>query len=371
LVSKHPYFAQSWGPSEQPHRPDVNKKALRFASISEYYASVTSLLISLPIILTSLFVARPARTEKAPSATDFFGVALSPDAPGAEHLPDLISELGVKRLLLRLPVWQRERLAEYRQFIDKFPACNVTIAVLQDRGSICNLEQWRSDLRHIFTLFSDRVTYFQVPTASNRTKWGCIHMGDAMDLLEVAHALREEFPHVRLIGPGVIDFEPIPFLRGLINDRRYLLDVVGSLLYVDRRGCPTKRQYGFFDLRMKLRCWQAIMDASPRCRYRRRTPMWITEFNWPLKDTGEWSPTACDEQVDEHSAAEHLRDYCKIAYQSGMVERVYWWQLMHPGYGLIDNRDGQLRRRPTFFMAQRLLSGEESLTAPIGAASPA
>jgi hypothetical protein len=36
---------------------------------------------------------------------------------------------------------------------------------------------------------------------------------------------------------------------------------------------------------------------------------------------------------------------------------VYWWQLLHPGFGLVDTRDGTLRRRPTFAVYRDLLSG--------------
>jgi len=67
------------------------------------------------------------------------------------------------------------------------------------------------------------------------------------------------------------------------------------------------------------------------------------------------------EQVSEDEAATYLKEYCQIAYRTGMVERVYWWQLLHPGFGLIDSRDGVLRRRPTFHAFRRLISGENAI----------
>ena len=81
-------------------------------------------------------------------------------------------------------------------------------------------------------------------------------------------------------------------------------------------------------------------------------------MNWPLTGTDYWSPTSGDEQVSEEQAATFLREYYQIAHASGLVERVYWWQLVHPGYGLVDSRGGTLRRRPAFHELRRLIAGE-------------
>ncbi|HEX3132763.1 MAG TPA: hypothetical protein VHX44_04175 [Planctomycetota bacterium] len=362
MASKHPRFEQVWGPSEQPDRLRINKAPLRSASLAEYFASVMTLTATAPL-LAARWAFLPPRRIAPPAAADFLGVALSPDAQFGDQLPGLIAELGVRRLLLRVPVWERHHFADFRRFADRFPKCDIVIAVLQDRSSVCEPRQWTEDLRALITAFTGRATHFQLPMASNRTKWGCVHMGDALDLMEAAHHLRAEFPWLRLIGPGVIDFEPIPWLRGLVNLRRYQLDVVGALLYVDRRGSPRNTQYGIFDLAGKIRLWRAIADVSNHCPQRSATPLWLTEFNWPLTGTKPWSPTGSPEMVSEDEAATYLKEYCQIAWATGMVERVYWWQLAHPGFGLVDTRDGVLRRRPAFEVARRLLSGEIPLDA--------
>jgi hypothetical protein len=53
--------------------------------------------------------------------------------------------------------------------------------------------------------------------------------------------------------------------------------------------------------------------------------------------------------VDEPTQARFLKEYYQIAYASGFVERVYWWQLINPGYGLVDHRGGSLRKHPAYF----------------------
>jgi hypothetical protein len=340
----------------------IDKEPLRIAGLGEYLASAATVVATLPLLAARLAII-PARRVKSPTPAEFLGVAVTVDHEHGERLPELVRELGVRRLLLRVPVWERQRCADFRRFADRFPGCDIVVAVMQDRQSVCSPGQWTRDLRAIFSAFAGRSTHFQIPMAANRTKWGCVHMGDALDLLEAAEALRCEFPWVRLVGPGVIDFEPIPWLRGLVNLRRYRLDALGALLYVDRRGSPRNTQYGVFDLANKIRLWRAIADLSPHCPRRSRTPLWLTEFNWPLAGTKPWSPTGSPEMVSEEQAATYLKEYCQIAWATGMVERVYWWNLAHPGFGLVDTRDGNLRRRPTFEMFRRLLNGEIPLDA--------
>ena len=46
------------------------------------------------------------------------------------------------------------------------------------------------------------------------------------------------------------------------------------------------------------------------------------------------------------------------AWKTQLVERVYWWQLVSKGYGLIDVEDnGSLRHRPAYHSFKALLQG--------------
>ena len=74
----------------------------------------------------------------------------------------------------------------------------------------------------------------------------------------------------------------------------------------------------------------------------------MTEVNWPLAE-GPHSPAGRAVAVDEATQADYLARYFLLALGSGLAERVYWWQLVARGYGLLDPQaDGTLRRRPAF-----------------------
>ena len=364
MAPKRPWFDIPWHvPSDQPFRLNDRafKRGLRRAALGEYARTVIAATLAAPLVGLKLReVLATMRPSEAP-ARDFIGVAVTPGSAPDHDLVALVRELGVRRLLLRVPVWHRDRLDAYRRFLDRFPGADVLIAVLQDRGSVCRPAQWRADLRAILGTFAGRVRDYQIGHAPNRTKWGCTHLGEAFDLLEAMEALRAEFPTVRLAGPALIDFEPLPMLRGLLNQRRFRLDAVATLLYVDRRGAPTNTQYGWFDLRRKIAFQAALAQLSPRLRPRDRHRLWITETNWPLSGSGEAAPTSPSECVSEDEQATYLRAYYQQAYATGLVERVYWWQLVATGYGLVDPRGGTLRRRPAFTMLQQLIAGEVDL----------
>ena len=146
------------------------------------------------------------------------------------------------------------------------------------------------------------------------------------------------------MGPAVIDFE-FQCTAALVNrlKRGVHFDVLSSLLYVDRRGAPENRQIGF-DTIDKVVLLRAIADTG-RCSGSRCS---ITEVNWPLWE-GPHSPAGRKVSVDEQTQASFLARYYLLVLGAGLVERVYWWQLIARGYGLVTpTSGGELRRRPSF-----------------------
>jgi hypothetical protein len=355
---QHPAWWDAY--SNQPYKlPASGKPRAGTGNGREHAAVAATVLAMLPAFLWQFVRLRPAAQRPLPA--DFIGLSISPDARYDSAVQDMVQELGAKRLLLRVPTWDRDRFDVYRALVDSYPSHDFLINVLQSRESVQHPERWRRDLTAIFDLFGDRAEYFQIGNAINRSKWGCANSGEYLRLLEIAEEVRGAAPGVRLVGSSVIDFEPLVTLRTLRNRRRYNLDVVSALLYVNRRGSPWGRQFGIFNLYTKLRVLYALVLLGSRNARR----LWITEFNWPLLNTRPYTPNSGHPRstVDEPTQARYLRQYYQIVYQTGWVERVYWWQLINPGYGLVDHRGGTLRRHPSYFALQELLRDGETLAA--------
>jgi hypothetical protein len=49
-------------------------------------------------------------------------------------------------------------------------------------------------------------------------------------------------------------------------------------------------------------------------------------------------------------------DYFDIAKKSNKITKVFWHQLIAAGYGLVDNRDGKLRKTKSFYEFKRMQS---------------
>jgi hypothetical protein len=215
------------------------------------------------------------------------------------------------------------------------------------------MDRWRSAVEELGERFAPFGTTFQIGQAVNRSKWGIWTRSEYIRLYRTASEVLRRIEGAELIGPAVIDFE-FQITAGIANKRvrsGFELDVLSSLLYVDRRGAPENRQMGF-DTIDKVLLLKAIADTGRNTSGR----SWITEVNWPLWE-GPHSPAGKTVSVSEQTAADYLVRYYILALATGAVERVYWWRLIARGYGLIaPEPDGSLRRRPGWFAMKTLVA---------------
>lgn len=292
--------------------------------------------------------------QRGDDPVEFMGLAVALHSCEPERLAIEIRKLGVKHLLLRVPVWEIELLDKYVKFMDSLPDQEFVVCILQDRPHVRDREMWRRSLRAVVDACWPRVRTFQIGHGPNRTKWGFFSGSEYLAFAAEAQNLRASHPGIELIGPGILDFEPIPLLRGLVHGYPVRWDAVACGLYVDRRGSPRNRQLLVFDFKNKIRWFAACIACSRKARRR----FWITEVNWPIKNQGAYSPVREIECVSEEDAGRYLREYYEDAWDAKLVERVYWWQLVAKGFGLMDIReDGTLRERPAYHEFKDLLNG--------------
>jgi hypothetical protein len=282
-----------------------------------------------------------------------FAVSSSPAADRNEDVIESLKAAGIRQTLVRIPSWKRDHLSRYEDFIRLLRAAEIDVvaALLQRREDVLDPASWRGFLEDVFSRFSSLCSYFEIGHAWNRTKWGVWDHKEYIDLALAAVPMAKKYG-VGLVGPAVIDFEfhlyP-PVLKAVPFDK------VSSLLYVDRTGAPENAQFGWTAAK-KVALWKAVVDSSSGGD----KGCWITEMNWPLQGMGGFSPAAGRPCVTEEEQANYLVRYFIICLASGLVERIYWWQLAAPGYGLIDSRAKPWRKRPSYFAfatMARLIAG--------------
>ncbi|HEX5759823.1 MAG TPA: lipopolysaccharide kinase InaA family protein, partial [Thermoanaerobaculia bacterium] len=359
--------------SDQPHQHAgrLAKIGVRLADARDHLEEGTVIAAALPRVLRRYrALARELYTR--PEAWGGVGVALRPWPADPDALLAAVEELGVRHLLLRLHPWETDHAAEEalaRELAAR--GHDLAFALPQNRDLVRDPERWRAAVEELAARFTPYGRRFQVGQAINRSKWGVWSLREYAALAETAGEALRRYPGVEVLGPAVIDFEP-HVTAAALNLRRPGLrfDVVTALLYVDRRGAPENAQAGF-DTPRKLALLKAIAETSrngsPRC--------WVTEVNWPLRE-GPHSPAGKGVAVGEEAQADYLARYYLLALASGLAERVYWWQLVAKGYGLLDTGaepGGGLRRRPAFralATLARTLAGcrfERRLPGPPGA----
>ena len=343
-----------WDPySCQPYKLASEDKPRLSAQNLWEYAKVfgTALAVSPVLMMRYLTLPKPS----PPPMRDMAGLSINSDPQWRTPHQEMVQEIGVRNLLIRVPVWDMQNLEDTLRYMDGFPGCEFTVNILQSRDSVLNPSHWKNQIGEILNQMSDRVKVFQIGNAVNRSKWGCRHSGEALKLFEMASEARQSSgSNAELLMSSVIDFEPLLTTRTLINCRDYKSDGCAAQLYVNRRGSPEGKQYGFFDLERKLRLVKSALALSPNTANR----LWITETNWPLLDTRPYTPNSGHPRstVDEETQAEYLTSYFHTARETGWVERVFWWQLINAGYGLVDHRQGPLRKMPSFYAFKSLFT---------------
>jgi hypothetical protein len=307
----------------------------------EFYSLLKTFLISIFIIPFSLIM-MPFVKRKKINSSEFFCLGVDYQRERESTLT-LLDELEIKRVLLRIKLWEMHTLDELKEFILKCNDKKITLKILQDREHVENLELLKKDLETIFSSLDKHVDIFEIGSSINRAKWGFFSVDEYNKFYKVAYDLKTtKFPNIKLIGSGVIDFEYHFTAHTLFNFSKYRYDGISTLLYVDRRGAPENTQM-CFALSDKIALLSTMIWVSPKVKQE----LHITETNWPISNTAPYAPTSEHECINQELYADYMLRYYLLSFASQQVESVSWHQLIAPGYGLIDNRDG-IKKYPAF-----------------------
>jgi tRNA A-37 threonylcarbamoyl transferase component Bud32 len=357
-----------WDPlSHQPHQhaSRLEKLAVRLGDSGSHARAAATALAAAPRILRRYRRLMATRNQQ-PIAWPGVGVCVRPHPSDPDALLAAVADLGVEQVLLRLEPWQDDH--DDDEALARALAAagyEVSFALPQNRALVTDGARWRAKVTELADRFTPYGRHFQVGQAVNRSKWGIWRSSEYLALAATAaEILRQARPDVQILGPAVIDFE-LHATAILVNAKSspVRFDGLASLLYVDRRGAPENTQIGF-DTVGKVALCRAIAETARHCG----PQSWITEVNWPLWE-GPHSPAGRAVSVDEESQANYLARFYLLALGAGLTERVFWWQAVAAGYGLIDPRgEGAgapgLRRRPSFHALAtlgRLLRGARFL----------
>ena len=340
--------------SDQPHviKDKSYKKSMRKRYKNDFLKMLSTNLIMFPlsISLMKLF------TKKEPknfSKKEFYGIGVNLDKGDEQQA--LVEELGVKSLIIRIPLSDIQNLDKYYEFVKSFGADKkILLNIMQDRLHIDDKELLKLHIMEIFNTFKTITNEYQIGTTINRAKWGFFAVKEYLEFYKTVQDIRDDkYDTLKLIGPSVIDFEYHYTIRALFNNFAVKFDKLSSLLYVDRRGAPQNTQMGIFDTKNKIDMLYSLVKMSPKMM---TDNIYITEVNWPLSGTAPYAPTSEHECVSEELYVKYMIDYFQIAKETHKIQKVFWHQLIAPGYGLVDNRDGKIRKTKAFYEFKKLLS---------------
>ena len=336
--------------SDQPlHMRDKKKKFhIRKKYIDDLIISFFTILLFYPLaFLRYLF---PFKKIKNQRIDDIFGMGVNFDKEPLKTL-ELVDELGVKKLLIRIRLAQIDKLNDIEDFVKSFKNKEIIFVIIQNRENIENDILLEENIKKIFFTFGKYGKKFVIGNAVNRIKWGFVLPKEYLLFYKKVQKIRDSyFTDIKLFGPSVIDFEFHTLIRLMFNCFKIRYDGISSLLYVDRRGAPENKQ-GIFNLRDKIFLLRSITNLSPLAKQK---DIYITETNWPISNTGKYAPTSNAERVNEELYASYLIRYYLLGISTTQIKTIFWHQLIAVGYGLVDNKEA-LRKREAFFAYKFML----------------
>jgi hypothetical protein len=364
ILEKNPSILQSWQNTwlwdENSAQAMVilkrkQKKQLR--KQQSHLGTAWRLLSTVPTLFKAYKKTLRTAYQQPVLMKDKIGIALHPALDYQQPEMALLEELGNIPVLIRLQSHDSETIWQNSiDYIKGLTSKNikVMVALLQDRHAVINSSHWHNFLQVVIPQLHDDVEWIEVGHAVNRVKWGVWTPKEYSDLFAISDAYKKEYPKLRLIGPAIIDFEwfrVIDFVKAL--PKKMKLFALSQHLYVDRRGAPENFQ-GKFSTLEKCAMGKALASTLKQTEDR----FIISEFNWPLRNTGIYSPIGSpyttpewfveNPGVTEHEYAQYLIRYLTIAITSGFVTQAFCWRLSAHGYGLVDDLDS-FRCRPAFY----------------------
>lgn len=284
---------------------------------------------------------------------NFFGMSVNFDKAPHQTL-DFVKDLNIKNLLIRFKMDDLDNIGTFKSWLQTFKDQEITLNIIQDPNM--KKDTLESSFKTIFSNFYPHVKNYQIGTTINRSKWGFYSVNEYLSFFRTAYKLKKNYPGIQLLGPSVIDFEYFYTTQALFNPFLISYDACSALLYVDRTVTPENKQFGF-NLLGKINLLYSLIKLSPKSKNR----LIITETNWPIENSGKYSPTSDLECVSEEDFANYMLRYYLLALGSSKVEAVYWHQLIAVGFGLI-NPNKELQKRQAYFVFKTMVSELQDAT---------
>jgi len=341
--------------SDQPYiirNKELKRKIYQLSWFQMTKAILVTALVFPIVFLLQLLRKKTSLATSNPGRCIGLSVHVETEAKGkttvsAEEIGQMLDDLGVRHVLMRIPLANIDQLEKYVSHLDLLKKSNreVIINLLQSRPLLDNPDDQQNALGKVLKALTGKVEYIQVGNAYNRKKWGFYHFREYNDFFQHVRTVSKQIcPEIKLLGGSTIDFEPIHLIESLFHLRPTAYDGYATQLYVDRRGAPENKQLNLYNFLSKINFISLLHKLS----FKSKGDLWITEFNWPLENTLPFAPCK-DGLVSEQDQANFLARSYLIAIASGRVRTCYWHQLIAPGYGLVNNQTEQPRKHPSYY----------------------
>ena len=211
-----------------------NKKLKNQISIFAWFANLKILIATLYalIILPFTYIINKRSLEKI----DSFGLCVNIDKPmdsqkliNNYELIEMIDELAVKNILVRIPLADFDNIEKYIDFVSNLQNKDVLVCILQDREHIEDKKLTEERFEYIFEKLNGTANKFQIGNVINRKKLSFLSIDEYFSFFKIAYDLKtNKFSNIKLLGGNIIDFDIPFFARSIFQFRSIYYDGIAT-----------------------------------------------------------------------------------------------------------------------------------------------
>ena len=217
MVHKRAFVDIPWHePSDQPHAltDRTLQRRLRKESIEDYLRQLGTIGMY-GGFAAGHYARLPRKNGGWVSAqrnpVDCVGIACDPAAAPANIQAELLTDLGIRQVLMRIGVWQDQHTSHAKRLVRAYPQAEYCVCVMQNRKAVGDPIWWYQRLEHIVQeMWPLGIRCFQIGQAVNRGKWGCFQIGEFFSTGTMCHAFARKIPRYSTYCTEFIRFRATP-----------------------------------------------------------------------------------------------------------------------------------------------------------------
>lgn len=216
----YPEWSDMWVWDEQTDLPVNIHVCSRIFSLSNHIKIIRNVMSTSPLISKQYADVLKQSYHAQVEICGRIGISLSPVATISEGHCTYIAECKQMPVMLRLsPHYTDSQMNLVKEIAKEMHKRNhpVSLRFVQSRFAVKNTQIWNTFILESLARTAEFADFVEIGCGSNRGEWGIWKIDEYLTMLKVIASVRKLYPHLKIAGPAIINFDS-GFLLGVLKN---------------------------------------------------------------------------------------------------------------------------------------------------------